>query len=126
MDSRTHSDVTIIGLGLVGRALADALLRAGHSTTVWNRTADKADGLTTRGAVSAGTPAEAITASPLILTCVTDYSSLQQVLDPLGEEVNAELSRLFKTLVDREIDAGHADQGYTALIEQFTPARRSA
>lgn len=30
--------VTVIGLGEMGHALADALITAGHRTTVWNRT----------------------------------------------------------------------------------------
>ncbi|WP_307849746.1 NAD(P)-binding domain-containing protein [Qaidamihabitans albus] len=49
MASQTDSDVTIIGLGLMGRALAGALLKAGHRVTVWNRTAAKAGELMSRG-----------------------------------------------------------------------------
>lgn len=37
--------VTVIGLGQLGSALAEAFVNHGHSTTVWNRTADKADNL---------------------------------------------------------------------------------
>jgi len=35
------SDITVIGLGLMGSALARAFQNAGHSLTVWNRTAAK-------------------------------------------------------------------------------------
>ena len=38
-----RTPVTVIGLGLMGQALAGAFLRAGHPTTVWNRSAAKAD-----------------------------------------------------------------------------------
>ena len=33
------TDVTMIGLGAMGSALARAFIGAGHSVTVWNRTA---------------------------------------------------------------------------------------
>jgi 3-hydroxyisobutyrate dehydrogenase-like beta-hydroxyacid dehydrogenase len=45
-----HTPVTVIGLGLMGRALATAFLRAGHPTTVWNRTPAKAEQLVAQGA----------------------------------------------------------------------------
>jgi len=47
MTNETKTDrppVTVIGLGLMGAALARALVDAGHHTTVWNRSSVKADG----------------------------------------------------------------------------------
>ena len=35
------TDITVIGLGLMGSALARAINRAGHGLTVWNRSSDK-------------------------------------------------------------------------------------
>jgi 3-hydroxyisobutyrate dehydrogenase-like beta-hydroxyacid dehydrogenase len=40
-----QKQVTILGLGAMGSALAAALLDAGHTTTVWNRSAGKAGAL---------------------------------------------------------------------------------
>lgn len=77
--------VAVLGLGLMGHALAAALLRAGHPTTVWNRTAAKADDLVAEGAVRAGTPAAAVAAAPLVIACVTDYDALHAFLDPVEE-----------------------------------------
>ncbi|MER7078809.1 NAD(P)-binding domain-containing protein, partial [Saccharopolyspora kobensis] len=37
--------VSVLGLGDMGTALADALLAAGHRVTVWNRTAARAEPL---------------------------------------------------------------------------------
>ncbi|WP_262986041.1 NAD(P)-binding domain-containing protein, partial [Streptomyces sp. CBMA123] len=54
----TRTPVAVLGLGLMGTALADAFLSAGHPTTVWNRTAARADGPAARGAHRAATPAE--------------------------------------------------------------------
>ncbi|WP_043615188.1 NAD(P)-dependent oxidoreductase [Nonomuraea candida] len=75
--------VTVIGLGAMGRALAGAFLREGHRTTVWNRTAEKADELVARGAVLAGSVGEAVAASPLVVVCVTDYDAVRELLDPV-------------------------------------------
>ncbi|PWV80759.1 NAD(P)-dependent oxidoreductase [Nocardia neocaledoniensis] len=80
--SSTNSDVTVIGLGLMGGALADALLAAGHRVTVWNRTPGKAADLVSRGALLADSADAAVTASPVTLACVSDYTALRQVLDP--------------------------------------------
>ena len=44
------SDVSVVGLGAMGSALARALMRAGHRVTVWNRTASKAEALVREGA----------------------------------------------------------------------------
>ncbi len=76
--------VSVLGLGLMGSALAEALLRAGHPTTVFNRTAAKADDLVAEGAARAGTPAEAVAAAPLVIACVTDYDALHALLDPVN------------------------------------------
>ncbi|MFI6513542.1 NAD(P)-dependent oxidoreductase [Streptosporangium sp. NPDC050855] len=79
-----HPAVTVIGLGSMGSALATALLDRGHRTTVWNRTAHKAEALSARGALPAATPEEAVTASPLIVACVLDHEALHAVLEPAG------------------------------------------
>ncbi|WP_280305841.1 NAD(P)-dependent oxidoreductase [Nocardia neocaledoniensis] len=76
----TNSDVTVIGLGLMGSALASALLAAGHRVTVWNRTPGKAADLVSRGALLADSVDAAVTASPVTLACVSDYAALRQVL----------------------------------------------
>ena len=72
--------VTVVGLGLMGGALARALLRAGHPTTVWNRTAAKADALVAGGARRADTLTGALAASPLTIVCLLDADSVRQTL----------------------------------------------
>ncbi|MDF2805325.1 MAG: 6-phosphogluconate dehydrogenase [Cellulosimicrobium sp.] len=84
----TSTDVTIIGLGLMGRALADAALTAGHRVTVWNRTAAKAEGLVSRGARLATSVESAVLASPVSIVCVSDYESLQQAFAPVSGELD--------------------------------------
>ncbi|AQU67523.1 NAD(P)-dependent oxidoreductase [Streptomyces niveus] len=76
--------VTVLGLGLMGQALAEAFLREGHATTVWNRTAAKAEPLVAKGARLADSVADAVAASPLVIVCVLDYDAVHQLLDPVA------------------------------------------
>ncbi len=68
-----QSDVTVVGLGAMGSALAGALIEAGRKVTVWNRSPDKAQPLVDRGAQAAATLAGALTASPRTIICVMNY-----------------------------------------------------
>ncbi|MFE2292693.1 NAD(P)-dependent oxidoreductase [Streptomyces sp. NPDC059452] len=81
------SAVTVIGLGQMGSALAATLLERGHPTTVWNRSAQKAQQLVDRGARLAATPEEAVAASPLVIVCVLDYDALHATLDPVADSL---------------------------------------
>ncbi|MBG0829387.1 NAD(P)-dependent oxidoreductase [Planomonospora sp. ID67723] len=82
MDHGDRAPVAVLGLGPMGRALAGAFLDNGHPTTVWNRTAARADALVARGAVRADTVAEAAGASPLVIACVIDYDAVQEIVAP--------------------------------------------
>lgn len=79
-----NGPVSVLGLGLMGSALARAFLRAGHPTTVWNRSRDKAEALVSEGAVLADSVADAVQASPLVVVCVSDYHAARELLSPLG------------------------------------------
>jgi 3-hydroxyisobutyrate dehydrogenase-like beta-hydroxyacid dehydrogenase len=91
MTNESHTNrppVTVIGLGLMGTALAGALLDAGHPTTVWNRSSAKADALVAAGATRAETVADAVAASPLMIACVLDDAALHSVLDPVATDLS--------------------------------------
>ncbi len=75
------SDVSVIGLGLMGAALARALLKGGRAVTVWNRTASRAGPLIAAGATLATNAAGAIAASPITIICVDTYNSAKAFLD---------------------------------------------
>ncbi|MGW7068451.1 NAD(P)-dependent oxidoreductase [Streptomyces sp. NPDC054855] len=77
-----QSPVTVLGLGLMGTALASALLKAGHPTTVWNRTAAKTGPLAAQGAAPAETAKDAIEAAPLVIVCLTTNDSVRSLLEP--------------------------------------------
>lgn len=75
------SDVTMLGLGAMGSAIARALLRANHSVTVWNRTRRKVKPFVASGADSPEELADAVKASPIILVCIDSYSSTRRLLE---------------------------------------------
>jgi 3-hydroxyisobutyrate dehydrogenase-like beta-hydroxyacid dehydrogenase len=76
-------EVTVLGLGAMGQALATASIDAGHPTTVWNRSPRRAEGLAGR-AVVAPTAGEAVSASPVVVACLLDHASVHEVLDPVA------------------------------------------
>jgi 3-hydroxyisobutyrate dehydrogenase-like beta-hydroxyacid dehydrogenase len=84
------NEVSVIGLGAMGSALARALLRNGHRVTVWNRTSAKADPLVGDGAVLAPSAASAVGVSPIVLVCVEDYKVTRNIVGM--EEVAAVLA----------------------------------
>jgi 3-hydroxyisobutyrate dehydrogenase-like beta-hydroxyacid dehydrogenase len=80
-EGASMSEVSVIGLGAMGSALATALLDNGHSVTVWNRTAAKVDPLVPKGAGVATNAAAAISSSPVVLVCVTDYEATRRIFE---------------------------------------------
>jgi 3-hydroxyisobutyrate dehydrogenase-like beta-hydroxyacid dehydrogenase len=88
------TDISVIGLGDMGSALAGTLMNNGYSVTVWNRSADKADPLTAAGAVLAGSPKEAIAASPATITCITSHDRTIQLIEDI------DLSLEGKTIIE--------------------------
>ncbi|EMD28902.1 NAD(P)-dependent oxidoreductase [Amycolatopsis azurea] len=86
MNSETTAPVTVLGLGLMGTALARAFLAAGHPTTVWNRTATKAESLVADGARLAPTVGDALEAGGVTIVCLTDYPAVLDLLDDAALE----------------------------------------
>jgi 3-hydroxyisobutyrate dehydrogenase len=74
------SAVAVLGLGAMGRAIAQRLLDAGHDLTVWNRTPGKGEELVSAGARRGETPADAVRDAEVVITMLTDPPALEQVL----------------------------------------------
>lgn len=79
--------VTILGMGAMGQALATAFLKAGHPTTIWNRSPGKGDDLVARGAARATSAREAVRAADLVVICVVDHNAVGAVLDSVADEL---------------------------------------
>lgn len=80
--------ITVLGLGEMGSALAEALIAGGHPTTVWNRSPGRADRLVAAGAQAAPSVEQAISASPVVIVCLYDHASVHQVLDPVADRLD--------------------------------------
>ena len=74
MDDRK---VAFLGLGIMGRPMADNLRRAGFEVIAWNRTRERAEEF---GGVVADTPAEAARAAGIAISMVPDVPEVEAVL----------------------------------------------
>lgn len=69
--------LTLLGLGGMGRALADSWRADGHALTVWNRTPARAEPY---GDAAAPTAATAVAANRLVVVCLLDDASVGAAL----------------------------------------------
>ncbi len=72
--------VGFIGLGIMGRGMANNLLRAGFPLRVWNRTASRMDELVQAGATAGSSPADVAAQSSIVVSCVSDTPDVEAVL----------------------------------------------
>jgi len=81
MSKSAVRSVGYIGMGIMGSAMAENLVKAGFQVTVWNRTASKCKSLVDAGAAVADSPADVAAAGPdVICTNVTDTADVEQVI----------------------------------------------
>jgi 3-hydroxyisobutyrate dehydrogenase-like beta-hydroxyacid dehydrogenase len=73
-------NIAFIGLGNMGSAMAQNLIKAGHSLHVYNRTRSRADELKHLGATVAATPGEAAAGAEIAITMLADDHALEAVL----------------------------------------------
>ncbi|MCV2864668.1 NAD(P)-dependent oxidoreductase [Albidovulum sediminicola] len=73
--------VSVLGLGLMGSALASAWERSGFDLSVWNRSQGRYAELPARGMTATGSVAEAVAASPFVVLCVDKPDSVQALLN---------------------------------------------
>lgn len=86
--------IAMLGLGLMGSALAKALLGAGHEVVVWNRSAARAEPLRAAGASVAARAPEAARDASIVIVCITDYAATHLALEevPLQGKLLVQLS----------------------------------
>jgi 3-hydroxyisobutyrate dehydrogenase-like beta-hydroxyacid dehydrogenase len=102
------SEVSVIGLGNMGLALARVLQENGRAVAVWNRSPEKAAPLVEMGAVLAPSAAAAITASPIIIVCVTNYAAANQILDEVATKLAGKLLVQLTTGTPQDARTGEA------------------
>jgi len=82
-------NVAVIGLGIMGHAMADHFRAGGHDVAVWNRSPAKADDLVAAGARRAATPADAASGADLVIEVTADDASSRSVWLDAGTGVLA-------------------------------------
>lgn len=74
-------DVAFLGLGVMGHPMAGHLARAGHRTTVYNRTAARSAAWAAEyGGCHAATPREAAKGADIVFACVGNDDDLRSVV----------------------------------------------
>jgi 3-hydroxyisobutyrate dehydrogenase len=71
--------ITFLGLGAMGQRMAARLVAAGHTVTVWNRSAQAAQALHEQGATVAATPREAAEGADMVVSMVFDDAASRRV-----------------------------------------------
>ncbi len=90
--------IGFVGTGIMGKAMARNLLKAGYSVTVHNRTKSKAKELLSEGASWADSAVAVTGNSDVVITCVPDTPDVKQAL--LGENGVIEAARKGLICVD--------------------------
>ncbi|MBV9229838.1 MAG: NAD(P)-dependent oxidoreductase [Chloroflexi bacterium] len=84
MSEETRS-VGFVGLGLMGRPMAQSLLKAGYALNVYNRDARKTEPLVSAGARRGERPGDVVEAGGIVITMVANDAALENVtLGPDG------------------------------------------
>lgn len=76
-----NTKIAFLGMGLMGSRMATRLIQARFDVAVWNRTAAACDVLIDLGATAL--KLENIADYPVILTCLSDDSAAQQVIEKI-------------------------------------------
>jgi 3-hydroxyisobutyrate dehydrogenase len=108
--------VGFIGLGIMGRPMAEHILRAGHELTVFNRTAAKTKELAAQGAAVEESPAGVAARSEVVITMVTDSPDVEKVIAGRGGVL--ETIEEGSIVIDMSTIAPNAERRLDALLRQ--------
>jgi 3-hydroxyisobutyrate dehydrogenase-like beta-hydroxyacid dehydrogenase len=81
--------VSVLGLGWMGEAIANTLVREGHTVTVWNRNEEKSRPFSGRAHI-APTVLDAVESSDVVFVCVLNHEASDEMLRT--PEISAALS----------------------------------
>lgn len=76
-------DVTIIGCGLMGSALARQFAKSGFRVAAWNRTPERAEALAGDGVTPIRSVVDAVRSSRLVVAATLTYETTLAALDPV-------------------------------------------
>ncbi|MFO0439935.1 MAG: NAD(P)-dependent oxidoreductase [Betaproteobacteria bacterium] len=84
-------NIGIVGIGRMGAAIAERLLKHGDKVTVWNRTRAKAEALQAAGATVADTAAQLARSCDLVLSILTDAAAITTAFEGRDGVLSADL-----------------------------------
>lgn len=107
--------IGFIGLGGMGKPMAEHLLAAGYGLAVWSRRMASAEPLLDKGAQWAPTPLEMARQCEIVCTNVTATADVEALADPLAEglapgSIHVDFSTIAPSAA-RAIAARHAERG---------------
>jgi 3-hydroxyisobutyrate dehydrogenase-like beta-hydroxyacid dehydrogenase len=72
-------NISVLGMGKMGRALAGRLAGEGHDITIWNRSAGRGPELVAQGAREAGDIAHAVRGAEVVVTSLSNDDAVRSV-----------------------------------------------
>lgn len=108
--------VGVLGLGNMGRPLAENLQKAGFPLRVWNRTPEKGEALVRQGATWANTPREVAEGCDVLLTVLADAKAVREVL--LGKEGVASAEGASPVILEMSTIAPHESVALAEALEK--------
>ncbi|CAB3762140.1 NAD(P)-dependent oxidoreductase [Paraburkholderia solisilvae] len=108
-------DIGFIGLGEMGAAMVENILKAGHQVRVWNRSPERAQRLAQAGAQVVGSVAEAFTGDA-VFSMLADDAAVREVINarlleqaPRGQ-IHVNMATISVALAE-ELASEHAQRG---------------
>lgn len=86
--SEEPAAVAVLGLGLMGSAIARSFLTRGSRVSVWNRTAARCLPLAADGAANSPSPLSAVQSADLVVLALLDYKAARAVLAEAAEALS--------------------------------------
>tara|TARA_Y100000588_G_scaffold278305_1_gene294928 strand:+ start:1587 stop:2459 length:873 start_codon:yes stop_codon:yes gene_type:complete len=83
-----RKNISVIGLGSMGSALAATLLKSNFNVSVWNRTLLKSQNLENKGANICLSPNEAFKNSQFIIASLSNYEAWNNIIDSNQIDIN--------------------------------------
>ena len=90
MKNSNRKNISVVGLGSMGFALAETLLKADFNISVWNRTSSKAQKFENKGANICSTPNEVFKNSQYIVASLSNYEAWNNIID--SNQIDMDLS----------------------------------
>jgi len=119
MKDKLKPAIAFLGTGLMGTPMCRCLLKAGFDLTAWNRSTEKAEALKVDGAQIAATPVEAVVNTDVIITMLSDGSSVEDVMFKQGsaEAIAEGATRIDMSSIGTDEATAHAERHKASKVE---------